>query len=225
MTETTSFGATTDVTTRPDTEQVTTSIGPEPYHADESASTNAPEAPETFERIARELERVARQQAVIEAKVDENLRLGELRERTIDRLHAENQALRLGEHEQALTPVFRDLITVFDTLAGLAARYAKAGETTVARDVATVRDTVADILGRYDVEHFGADPGTPVLTRVHRVLDTIPGSQAQDCTIAEVHRVGFRTPRRVLRYVEVTAYKAPPASQSEAHHNTAAEVV
>lgn len=148
---------------------------------------------------------IATEVAALGGQVAELVRLGEQREATIDRLHAENQALRAGEREQALVPVFRDLIALHDALDGLATRHAAEGAAVAAADIARVQESVVDLLARYDVESYTADVNAAFVAKEHRAVKTLETSDpAQHLTVVAVHRVGFRTPAHVIRALEVS---------------------
>lgn len=149
--------------------------------------------------------------AELATALDESNRLALDRERVVDRLHEENQRLRAGETQQALTPVLRDLVRLFDDLHRSATDYANLTETTpaaAARDLACFRDVVADILYRYGIERYDIEPGSPFDTRVHRAISVVvTDDQTRDRTIARVIRPGFQGETRVLRLLEAEVYR------------------
>src|SRR5947209_3702734 len=55
--------------------------------------------------------------------LEESTRISTERERVIDRLYEENQRLRAGELQQAVMPILRDLMRLFDDLQKTAAAY------------------------------------------------------------------------------------------------------
>lgn len=115
------------------------------------------------------------------------------RERVIDRLHEENQRMRMGERQLVLRPVLTDLQRLRNDLLREA--------TAVPADLAP--EKVADLLRSFaasvelTLERGGVlvvrpEPGAAVDPNLHRVVATVPGSVEQDGTIAEVVSEGYR---------------------------------
>lgn len=158
-----------------------------------------------------EFERLATCVRELTEQVEEANRLGQDRERVVDRLHQENQQLRVGELQQALTPVLRDLIRLFDDLQRTAAAYATRAEPLppeVVRDLECYRDTVLDILYRQGVEPYDAPAEAAFDPKLHRALGSVATSTpCQDRSVARVVRVGFRSEARVIRSLEAEVYR------------------
>ncbi len=158
-----------------------------------------------------EFERLATCVRELTEQVEEANRLGQDRERVVDRLHQENQQLRVGELQQALAPVLRDLIRLSDDLQRTAAAYATRAEPLapeVVRDLECYRDTVLDILYRQGVEPYDAPAETAFDPKLHRALGSVATSTpGQDRSIARVVRVGFRREARVIRSLEAEVYR------------------
>jgi molecular chaperone GrpE len=157
---------------------------------------------------------------------EEANRISQDRERIIDRLHSENQQLRLGELQQAMLPLFRDLVRLFDDLQQTGSSYADRSEVRgedVAKDFQCYRDSVADILYRYGVERYTAAEGVTFNSKEHKALGSVPTSEpSKDRTIARSIRDGFRNETRIIRILEAEVYRftaeAPPANESDAQH-------
>jgi molecular chaperone GrpE (heat shock protein) len=118
---------------------------------------------------------LARIDALI-AAVEQSNRLAKQRERSIDRLHEENQRLRQGELQQAVTPVFRDLVRLCDHLQDMQAHAQNAELTTpsdIGRDLKDCQDLVTDMLYRHHVDRFEAQAGEPFDPKEHRALRAI----------------------------------------------------
>lgn len=141
------------------------------------------------------------------------------RERIIDRLHQENQQLRSGELQQAMTPVYRDLIRLHDDLLQTSQRYLAQGEASdaeAARDFQSYSHAVMDILYRYGIERYEAAEGAPFNPKEHRALAAVPTADENlDRTIAKAIRFGFRTEAKIVRLLEAEVYRATPAEQTQ----------
>jgi molecular chaperone GrpE (heat shock protein) len=148
-------------------------------------------------------------------QLKENNRISREREIVIDRLHQENQKLKQGELQQALLPLFRDLIRLYDDLKSTAATYD--GQTTTGsekyvNDLCCYRETIADILYRHGVEKIEVTLGEDFNSKEHKaVAAALAAEQEQDRKISRVVRDGFRTETKVIRSaeVEVLRYTAP----------------
>src|SRR5574341_41670 len=151
--------------------------------------------------------------------LDEANRISQDRERIIDRLHQENQQLRSGELQQAMTPVYRDLIRLHDDLLQTSQRYSAQGEASgaeAARDLQSYSDAVMDILYRYGIERYEVAEGAPFNPKEHRALAAVPtADESLDRAIVKVIRFGFRTETKILRLLEAEVYRATRAAQTQ----------
>jgi molecular chaperone GrpE len=150
------------------------------------------------------------------------------RERIIDRLHEENQQLRSGELWQAVAPMFRDLVRLYDDLEQTTQRYdihIEAELKAAARDFQSFRDTVEDILYRHGVERYVAADGTPFNSKEQRALGVVPTPDENlDRTIARVVRAGFRAETRIVRLLEAEVFRfTPPVIRSPKEEEGAEE--
>lgn len=138
-------------------------------------------------------------------------RLGEERERIVDRLHEENQRLKAGELALLVIPIWRDLFRLHDDLDRTAVAWAAKGEPAMkaaTREFECFRDAVLDLLCRHGVEPFGAIAGMPFEAKEQRAVVIVPtADEAQDRTVARVSKVGFRSETRILRTVDVDVYR------------------
>ncbi|HEY0460095.1 MAG TPA: nucleotide exchange factor GrpE [Pyrinomonadaceae bacterium] len=157
--------------------------------------------------------------------VEESNRIANERERIIDRLHQENQQLKQGELEQAIMPVWRDLIRLFDDLKQTANRYVEREELqkqSIVKDFECYRDIVEDILYRYGVERYTAESGVPFNSKEHKALGVVETSESvNDKTLARVLRDGFKTENRNIRFLEVEVFRFNSISQEQNQENTA----
>ena len=151
--------------------------------------------------------------------LEEANRLSMDRERIIDRLHQENQSLRQGELQQALLPVLRDSIRLFDDLKQTALNYAERENlvpANVARDFECFAQTVSDILYRHGVESYNAAEGDPFNSKEHRVLGVVQTPvKEKDRTIARTIREGFRGNVTTVRLLEAEVYRYVPELGSQ----------
>ncbi|MGH9800605.1 MAG: nucleotide exchange factor GrpE, partial [Blastocatellia bacterium] len=145
--------------------------------------------------------------------LNESNRIATERERIIDRLHQENQQLKGGELQQAMLPLFRDLIRLHDDLQQTAQRYAGQDNAESARDFMSYSEASADILYRYGVERYETVVGTAFNPKEQRALAAIPTTdESLDRMIAKIIRSGFRTESRNIRLLEAEVYRATPVS-------------
>ncbi|MDX6527827.1 MAG: molecular chaperone GrpE [Blastocatellia bacterium] len=133
------------------------------------------------------------------------------RERIIDRLHQENQQLRAGEISQAVAPLFRDLIRLYDDLKQTGKRFeerADADMKEISRDFKSFCDAVEDVLYRHGVERYEALEGSPFNSKEQKALGVVPTQNAGfDRAIARVVRVGFRTDTKIIRILEAEVFR------------------
>lgn len=169
------------------------------------ASTSLNEINERIETLSKQLE--------------EANRLSMDRERIIDSLHQENQSLRQGELQQALLPLLRDSIRLFDDLKQTSLNYAERENlvpANVARDFQCFAETVSDFLYRHGVESYSAAEGDPFNSKDHRVLGVVETSvREKDRTIARTIREGFRSNLTTVRLLEAEVYRYVPDADSQ----------
>jgi molecular chaperone GrpE len=141
--------------------------------------------------------------------VNEGNAAAERREEIVNKLHQENQRLRAGEIRDAVEPVLRDLIRLYDDLERSARAWsAKPGFERPATDFGIFADLAADILARYGVERFTADPGTPFQNKEQRVIKAVASARPEDNgKIESVLHSGFRSGDRIIRSLEVQVYR------------------
>lgn len=201
----------------------------EPSSVEAASSPFAPEGEvvETVEAGGTGEERLSSLVEQVESLarlMEEANRLAQERERIIDRLHQENQQLRQGELQQAILPIFRDLVRLYDDIRQTTRVYGSRTEITpqqVARDFECLAEMVTDILYRQGVECYEAHEGDLFNPKEHRVLAALPTpEQAKDRTIARSVRDGFRTDIRPVRLLEAEVYRyvadaPPPAAEAE----------
>ncbi|GAA2589640.1 nucleotide exchange factor GrpE [Actinomadura fulvescens] len=138
------------------------------------------------------------------------------REAVIDRLHEENQRLRRGELQATLEPLRTALYRLHDLARGGAQRWAAPRPPTpadAASLLAAVADEVADALARTGVERFTVEPGEPYDATRHRPVAVEPVTDpARAGTVVAVRTDGFEHDGRVVRKAEVSVGKAVPES-------------
>lgn len=156
---------------------------------------------------------------ILTERLEEGNRLSMDRERIIDNLHQENQSLRQGELQQALLPVLRDSIRLFDDLKQTSRNYAERQNlvpANVANDFQCFAETVSDILYRSGIESYSAFEGDPFNSKDHRVLGVVQTtSKEKDRTIARTIREGFRSNLTTVRLLEAEVYRYVPDVDSQ----------
>jgi molecular chaperone GrpE len=159
---------------------------------------------------------------LLNSLVAETVRLGQDRERILDKLHRENQNLRAGELERAVAPVLRDLVRLRDDMAAAAVRLRKvpaALTESLIQELDAFCEGVVDILGRQGCELYAPTVGERFESREH-----CPSSirhtalEAMDARIAEVLKPGFRHHGRIFRpaHVVVNRYQPSPRTNDDA---------
>lgn len=153
---------------------------------------------------AASIEDLSRRIGAVEEQICEFHRRAAHRESVIDRLHAENQRLKQGEHRIVLEPVVSDLIRLHDQLSREARR-------TTANGMAdSFAEEVAEILDRCGIEAFVAAPGESFQSDRHRPLAVVPTCDPQlHNTVAEAVAAGFyeRETSRVRRPAQAHFYQ------------------
>lgn len=143
--------------------------------------------------------------------LDEANVLSRERERIIDRLHLENQQLRAGETAQAIAPIFRDLIRLYDDLKLTGTRYkdcADAKIEEVSADFKSFCEAVEDVLYRHGVERYEVPEGSPFNSKEQKALGVVATpTEHFDRTIACIVRAGFRTDTKIIRILEVEVFR------------------
>lgn len=144
-------------------------------------------------------------------QLKETNRISQERELVIDRLHRENQQLKQGELQQALLPIFRDLIRFYDDLDATITNYSNnpvIGNEKILRDLSCYKETVVDILYRYGVEPIEAKVGEDFNSKEHKAMATASTFlENQDRKIAQIFRQGFKTETKIIRNVEIEVYR------------------
>jgi molecular chaperone GrpE (heat shock protein) len=198
-------------TSNNDAESEHSSHGERPNAEVPSGASPVAEAIEGASDRSRELTELVR-------AMEESNRISAERERVIDRLYEENQRLRAGELQQALMPVLRDLMRLFDDLQKTVTAYsggASLDPGQALREWEYYRDSALDILFRQGVEPCAVNEGTSFDPREHRACGTVTTSeQSQDRTIARVIRAGFRSEARIIRTADVEVYRAGTGTEA-----------
>ncbi|MFC4591164.1 nucleotide exchange factor GrpE [Sphaerisporangium corydalis] len=171
----------------------------------DATATREPES-EPAKELTRQVEELTRQVAALTDTARREHERAAHREQVIDRLHGENQQLRHGLLQEALTPVRAGLYRLYDTVAREAARWRAADppDAALAGDLlAAVADEVAEVLGRTGAERCGVRPGDAYDPAAHRPARTTPVEAGADGTVVEVLAEGFAMGERVLRKASV----------------------
>ncbi len=199
---------------------------PSTDEGEQSVETSENASPDVQIRPNEEHHQVIALLTSLSDELRETNRISQERESVIDRLHRENQQLKQGELQQALLPIFRDLIRLYDDLKATAASYAQQttteGEKFV-KDWNCYKDIVTDILYRHGVEKIEARIGTDFNSKEHKAVAAVPAAELeQDRKISKIIRDGFRTENKMIRSVEVEVFRYA-ATEVEAAAPTVAE--
>jgi len=163
----------------------------------------------------------------IEDQLAEHERLSEQRANIIDRLHEENQRLKQGELTQALAPIYRDLIRLYDDLSKSARTYSAQDSSQgsiQARDPGHewrfYAETVLDFLYRYGVNMIDIEQGAPFDGKRHRAVETMPTSDPEmNRRVHNIVRPGFQTDMRLVRPADVCVLQYVPLPMRETIHS------
>ncbi len=188
-------------------------FGPLPELPEETAETLEPPAEPAPVAVAERLGAIEQELARLGGLFEERLRYDEAKAKALDRLHAE-----LDEHKErlrgeAMRPVFKALIQLYDNVCESVEVLDGAGR----QHVEVLRDGLLEVLYRLDVE--------PIAERVERfdrsfqaATRTEPAASPEaDWGIAKVVREGFRWQDKVLRPQQVVVRRyAPGQAAAEA---------
>jgi hypothetical protein len=180
--------------------------------ADPALEPAAHEGEHDPDLVARVLERVEGIEALITGFQQRSAH----REAVIDRLHEENQQLRVGLSRAILEPAVTDLIRLHGALAREAGRLERLEGTDgglAAPLLAGFASDVEMILDRCGVERFSAEPGEAFRPGEHEPLAVVPTTEPErHGTVAEVVAPGFRErdTGRVRRPVQARFHKHVP---------------
>lgn len=183
--------------------------------AEDDASPSEP-VPRSRSQIgsSEHFDRLEGRLASLDLRLEEANRLLERQTNFVDRLHEENQTLRVGELRTAQLPLVRDLMQLHDDVLRLAAE----GDEATA-DLGIVREALLEAMRRSGVGEFQPDRGAAVDPAVHSVVGVDATEDPDlDKRVSEVVRVGFRWEEGLLvRAAEVRAhrYRAPEPRQAE----------
>jgi hypothetical protein len=199
-------------------------LDPDPTAAPEGAEqVAAPEgaeqvaAPEGAEQVTASLHRIEAGLAAVRATLAETSERAAARERVIDRLHEENQRLRVGERQLLLRPVLVDLCRLRDGLLRQAATLpASVAAAEMSKLLESFAYSVEQALDRCGVRPLGSSRGDAVDPGQHRVVDTVAAAEPdQDGRVADVLADGYldTVDNRVLAPTAVRACRwTPPTS-------------
>ncbi|MEU8270537.1 nucleotide exchange factor GrpE [Sphaerisporangium sp. NPDC049002] len=179
--------------------------GPPPREATPSAQ------PDAAKDFARQAEELTRQLAALTETVRREHERAAHREQVIDRLHAENQQLRYGLLQEALTPVRAGLYRLYDTLVREGARWQESDPPSpelVGPLLSALADEVAEVLGRTGAELLTVEPGDAYDPAVHRPARTAEAGASGEGMVVEVLVQGFAMGDRVLRKASVAVGRA-----------------
>ncbi|MEV7967812.1 nucleotide exchange factor GrpE [Sphaerisporangium sp. NPDC088356] len=189
----------------------------EPRHEPPFPDAATSPHPDTAKELARQAEELTRQLAALTETVRREHERAAHREQVIDRLHAENQQLRHGLLQEALTPVRAGLYRLYDTLVREGARWQADDPPSpelAGPLLSALADEVAEVLGRTGAELLTVEPGEAYDPAVHRPARTAVVGAGADGTVVEVLTEGFAMGDRVLRKASVVVGRA--GAQEEA---------
>lgn len=187
---------------------------PSPSPEGGAAAAGAEEADRSV--VVEQLVGFRAQLQAIEAKVSEVARLGDRREALIDRLHEENQRLRVGELAQAQSPVIRELIRTYDLVVTLAAE-----ESPGRRELELVLRRLLDGLEQFGVRLLDVAADTSFDSALHVGVASAPTpGRDLDMTVERTVRVGFvQDGERVLRPADVEVRRYQTSAPGESSHS------
>lgn len=149
--------------------------------------------------------------ASLDGRVAESQRLLGRQSDLVDRLHAENQALRAGELRSAQTPLVRDLLRLHDDIGRMREALGEQDG-----DLLILEQSLLEILERNGVELFAPERGEPFDPQLHAAAGSEPtADETLDRSVSEVLRRGFRwATGELIRAAEVRAYRFRDAAES-----------
>lgn len=159
---------------------------------------------------AFELAAVAATLVSLEEQLGESQRLLARQSDLVDKLHAENQRLRIGELRAATLPLVRDLLRLHDDIGRLAT------DREEAEDLDVVKVSLLDALARNGITTFQPAPGEQFDPKQHSIVGILRAEDAsRDRTVAEVIRVGVQwEDGQAIRVADVRVYKHAPTAET-----------
>ncbi len=135
----------------------------------------------------------------------------------IERLHAENMALRQGELVQAVKPLLSDLARLHDDVSDVIAHGGEA-----LKKAAIIPELIADVLSRHGVARIAPELGDPFDAKQHQAVDVMEtGDPALGGKVCAVRRPGFvRDGEYLVRPALVGVYRFAPVATTQ-NTNTA----
>lgn len=176
---------------------------------DQTADRSVPAAATTDDTAG--MRAISEALASLDGRVREALQIARAKDEVIDRLHAENQALRAGELARAQMPLLRDLMSMHDDIE----RVIASGMVSVA-DLQFTRDLLIDVLARNGVQRFAPSVDADFDSSVHAAVEVeVAETPSHDRTVASVARAGFsRDDGLILRAAEVVVRRWREPEQS-----------
>ncbi|WP_432570482.1 nucleotide exchange factor GrpE [Kineococcus sp. SYSU DK005] len=154
---------------------------------------------------------------------DDLRRLTDVHERQsalVDRLHADNQALRRAETERQRDPLIRELIGLADTSMRTARNWQERDDPAaqpVAEALRGVADDIRLILDHQGFETYDPAPGDTFDRRLHKAKGTRNTSDSTlDECVAEALRPGYRYEERIIRPADVLVWHLAERSEADA---------
>jgi molecular chaperone GrpE (heat shock protein) len=173
------------------------------------ATSGEPE-PSEPDAEAPELGSLVASVASFDERLQESQRLMVRQSDLVDKLHAENQRLRVGELRAACLPLVRDLLRLYDDIG----RLPRAGEH--GHDLDVVQVSLLDALARNGITAFEPVAGDQFDPKQHSAAGVVETDDAKlDRSISEVIRVGFQwEDGQAIRVADVHVYKHTPRAQA-----------
>lgn len=135
--------------------------------------------------------------------VEKLIKLREKDQQIAERLHKENEELRLGEVREVQRPLLSDIARLVDLVAR------EVGSSAEERSrLDFLKEGLTEVLASAGVEELPAEPGDSFERGLHKAVERVPTTdEAQSGRISDVRRIGFGwTDGTVLRPTDVAVF-------------------
>ncbi len=184
---------------------------PEPEFIPEPEPSFASLAEGLHEALGKLEERIGRGLSGLQTQFDREVRAEAVRERIVDRLHAELQEYKQDFLLKVQRPIFIDLIQLHDDVGKTAAAQPPEAEG-FRETLGSIQTAIEDVLYRQGVEPYRVE-GDAFAPRRQRALTTVPTSDpALAKTVAARLRVGFQSGEKIIRPEMVSVHTLQPTA-------------
>lgn len=183
---------------------------PDTMTTDDVVETAVQEAPTVNDSIADDVVRMGEQLEQLTQLVSARLQYDEVKERVIDRQHAELTKLREGLKRDLLRPVLYDLAQTLDDMRKAKGAYEAQGNADAAEAIDDAMSMLVFMLEKYDVEQVISSEGDAFTTKQRMLKTVATADESRAKLIAESVAPGYVWGEEPLFKEKVRVYKYVP---------------